>query len=64
MAALLGVFGRDQRQGSGAFTVGRRSTDQTVRERRLAEARIEAVEQRVAEQARRLGSYRHVQFPR
>ncbi len=57
MAAILGLLGRDRRHGTGAWTVGRRSRDQLVAERRLVEARLE-------HQARRLASYQRVRLPR
>ena len=57
MAAILAFLGREPRHGNGAYSFGRRSTDNAVRERRLLGARVDEVE-------RRLASYNHVRFPR
>lgn len=57
MAALLRLFGREQRRGNGAYSMGRRNTDPEVATQRLFVARVDEVE-------RRLSSYQRVRFPR
>jgi len=56
MAAILRMLGREPRHGNGAYTNMRRSTDLETAARRLAVARVDEVE-------RRLASYGH-RFPR
>ncbi len=57
MAAILRMLGREPRRGTGAFSMARRATDPETAQRRLAMARVEEVE-------RRLANYQRVRFSR